>query len=401
VVKQLFDNDYVKQQIQDNKFVSTVAQPKVVEQSMTPSINQEKKIFSPVSVKQLSENGFSSPRALNLVSSLESPTGILEYGQDIMTNISEKSDKFLKEVKDADVEFVEKQLTSVLTLAKSMSLSKKKDDKFTLSNLFDRVKETFIDAKEQLLAEFNDVSVQMDRVVSEVENANSRILDKLKGLRELYQENLNDYKQLDILIADAEEVLNFKKKEMEEKRNASQTLDAFQAEELNRMNRILDRLDKKIHNLKKFQLMAVQNAPSIAQMEDSAITLLEKFHDIKTMTIPLWKKQMRLYIDGQELQRGAKLAQTVDNANNSLIKANSDSVSQNAIDTARLNQRAIIDDETAEHVHQNLINTLDEVININREGQEKRIQSANRMDEMKRMYLQISSGASPSQFKNN
>lgn len=405
-IKPLFDpkpqNDFVQQQLASNPFVtSTVANGvKSGEIAIVASgTGVGKSIFSPVSPKQLADAGVSSQRVINLLATFDSPTGILEYGQEVMTTIADKSDKFLAEVKDADVEYVEKQLSGIITLAKSMHLNKKdKSGGLSLSGLVSKVKEHFIDAKEQMMAEFNDVSTQMDRVVNEVDSANQRIIGKLKGLQELYRDNLDDYKKLEVLIKDAEEVFAVKSKELDVKR--AQATDALSAEEVNQMSRIMDRLDKKIHNLKKFQLMAVQNAPSIAQMEDSAVTLLEKFHDIKTMTIPLWKKQMRLYIDSVELQRGAKLAASVDDANNSLIRANSQTVSENAITTAQLNQRSIIDDETAEAVHQNLINTLDAVLTINKEGREKRVESANRMDEMKRMYAAIASGqASPSDLK--
>jgi uncharacterized protein YaaN involved in tellurite resistance len=144
--------------------------------------------------------------------------------------------------------------------------------------------------------------------------------------------------------------------------------------------------------MKSFQLMCLQDAPNLAQMEDNAVTLLEKFDTIKTMTIPLWKKQIRMFIDGQELNRAAKLASAVDDANNAMISANSTANKQNAIETTRLNQRGIVDMQTAEQVHENLLATLEEVSNINAAGRKQRIESSDRMDEMKRLYASIASG---------
>lgn len=138
--------------------------------------------------------------------------------------------------------------------------------------------------------------------------------------------------------------------------------------------------------------MCLQDAPNLAQMEDNAVTLLEKFDTIKTMTIPLWKKQIKMFIDGQELNRAAKLASAVDDANNSMITANSHANKQNAIETTKLNQRGIVDMQTAEQVHENLLATLEEVSNINEAGRKQRIENSNRMDEMKRLYASIASG---------
>jgi uncharacterized protein YaaN involved in tellurite resistance len=356
----------------------------------TASTQQAVQRFTPVSPKQLADIGASNPQVINLLATFDSPTGILEYGKDVMASISAKSDKLLNEVKDADVDFVESQMRSILTMAKSFHLKPKNNDDGWLTGLVSKVKENFINTKEQMLAEFNTISTQMDRVITEVEDANIRIIGKVKGLQDQYKENLDDYKKLEVIIANAVEAYGIKQRELEKlKANVN---DALSAQELNRSNNNLDRLDKKIDNLKKFQMMCLQDAPNLAQMEDNAVTLLEKFETIKTMTIPLWKKQIRMYIDGQELNKAAKLAAAVDDANNAMIVANSSANKANAIETSKLNQRAIIDDSTAETVHQNLLDTLDEVVCINAAGRQRRIDSSNRMDEMKRLYSSIASG---------
>lgn len=349
-----------------------------------------KQSFTPVSPKQLSELGASNPRVLQLLSTFDSPTGIIDYGSEVMSDIAKKSELLLNEVKDADVDFVEQQLTSILTMAKTFHLNTTSSDS-NISKLFGKIKEKFINVREQLSAEFTDVSTQMDKIIEEIDQANHRIINKLNGLQVQYRENLNEYHRLEVLIKDAEEAYRIMDKEIEKMRiNAT---DLLAAEEVNRSTKNLDRLEKKIDYLKKFQMMAIQNAPSISQMEDSAATLLQKFHDIKTMTIPLWKRQIRMYIDGQELRKSAALAAAVDDANNSLIKTNSNIISANSIESAKLNQRSLIDDTTIEHVHQNLINTLGEIVQINNTGKETRIKSATRMDEMKRMYASIANSS--------
>lgn len=354
------------------------------------TINSSQKIFVPVSPKQIAESGASNQEVVKLLSTFDSPTGILEYGKDVMASISAKSDLLLAEVKDADVDYVESQLRNVLTLAKSFHLKPNTKDKGWLTSLTSKVKEHFIDTKEQLLSEFNTVSTQMDRIVKEVEDANTRILSKITSLQSQYQQNIQDYKNLEIIIKNAVEAFEIKSKELDRRRSSIN--DALDAQEISRMQANLDRLDKKIDNLKKFQLMCLQDAPNLALMEDNAVTLLEKFETIKSMTIPLWKKQIRMYIDGQELYKAANLANSIDDANNQMIQANSNANKTHSIETAKLNQRAIIDDSTAETVHQNLLDTFDELLNITSQGRQRRIDSSNRMDEMKRLYASIASG---------
>jgi len=416
-VKPLFDKtatqSFVDQQIANNPYAKKAAPVQQPVQQVQTSVfqpvqngvrpteltviaagtNVGKSSFAPVSPKQLSDAGVSSTRVLTLLAAFDSPTAILEHGQDVMTQISQKADKMLAEVKDADVEFVQTQMSSLLTMAKSFHLKPHGvESQKGLHGLINRAKEIFIDTKEQMLAEFNDISTQMDRIMGEVEAANGRILAKVKGLQTQYRDNLKDYNDLESIINDAAEVYTVKLKDLQTlQQKAVASGNALDAEEVSRLSRNLDRLDKKISDLKKFQLMCLQDAPDFANMEDSSLTLLDKFYTIKTMVIPLWKKQIRKYIDGQEIQRAAKLANAVDDATNQMIVASSNANKHTAVEVAKLGQRGSIDDSTAETVHQNLIDTLNDVLQINDQGRQARITSANRQDEMKRMYSAIQS----------
>lgn len=392
-------HEFVAQQMRNNPHVAKVAAP--LSQPSQPIVSagvttQQKPAttFSPVSPKVLADIGASSQRVVNLLSTFDSPTGILEYGQDIMTRISDKSTQLLDEVKDADVEFVQNQMSQLLTMTKKFHLKPQgQGNTGGLHGLINRVKEALIDTKEQLLAEYNDISTQMDRILSEVEQANGRILKKIGDLQLQYKDNLKDYNDFDIIIKDATEAMGIKQRELDEmKTKAAATGDVNLASQIDRLSRNIDRLDKKIANFKKFQLMCLQDAPDFANMEDSAVTLLEKFHTIKTMVIPLWKKQIRKYIDGQEIAKAAHLANSVDDATNQMIVQSSNANKANAVTVAKLGQRQAIDDDTAEQVHQNLIETLADVLEINEKGRQARIDSSTRQDQMKQMYASISSG---------
>jgi uncharacterized protein YaaN involved in tellurite resistance len=61
----------------------------------TASTQQAVQRFTPVSPKQLADIGASNPQVINLLATFDSPTGILEYGKDVMASISAKSDKLL------------------------------------------------------------------------------------------------------------------------------------------------------------------------------------------------------------------------------------------------------------------------------------------------------------------
>ena len=76
---------------------------------------------------------------------------------------------------------------------------------------------------------------------------------------------------------------------------------------------------------------------------------------------------------GLEHSRQATAAQSaVTEMTNELLKKNADTLKMGTIATAKEAERSIVDIETLQHTNQQLISTLDEVMNIQKEGAEKR-----------------------------
>ena len=57
---------------------------------------------------------------------------------------------------------------------------------------------------------------------------------------------------------------------------------------------------------------------------------------------------------------------------NQLLRSNADMLKMATVETARESERAVIDIETLKHTNENLISTLDEVLQIQAEGRQKR-----------------------------
>ncbi|MEM2159397.1 MAG: toxic anion resistance protein [Candidatus Nitrosotenuis sp.] len=370
------------------------------EPGMPIAINQPtKESFKPVTQQQIRATGTTNPKATALLMVIDSPTGVLDFGRDVMDKIAQHSEQALEAVQDADVTFVHDQITNIISMAKSIGTAHQNDNKkksWSLGSLLDAFRDKTISLKEQVEAQFSTVSQQMDKVITQVDEANTRIINKLSGLQTLYKQNLDEYTNLSQLIIAAEEAYRVREQQIASLKMEAGT-DMAKLEEIKRSESALIRLDKKITNLKKFQLMAIQNAPDISQMMDDAITLIDKFHDIKTMTMPLWKRNVRKYIDSLELKKASDLERTINDANNQMMIASSDQLKVNAIATANANNRDVVDDKTLEHIHGNLIDMLSEVAEINNKGIEQRRNSVERMDEMTRMYGNIASGRQTAQ----
>ena len=119
-------------------------------------------------------------------------------------------------------------------------------------------------------------------------------------------------------------------------------------------------------------MVSIQMGPQTRLLQNNDTQMIEKIQSSLVNTIPLWKSQMVLAL-GLEHSRQATAAQTaVTNMTNELLKKNADMLKMGTIAAAKEAERSVVDIETLEHTNQQLISTLDEVMNIQRDGAAKR-----------------------------
>ena len=133
-----------------------------------------------------------------------------------------------------------------------------------------------------------------------------------------------------------------------------------------------ERFEKKLHDLELTRMISIQMGPQTRLLQNNDTLMVEKIQSSLVNTIPLWKSQMVLAL-GLEHGRQATAAQSaVTEMTNELLKKNADMLKMGTIQTAKEAERSIVDIETLQHTNQQLIDTLDEVLSIQREGAQKR-----------------------------
>ena len=144
------------------------------------------------------------------------------------------------------------------------------------------------------------------------------------------------------------------------------------AQAYNDMVQMCERFEKKLHDLELTRMISVQMGPQTRLLQNNDTLMVEKIQSSLVNTIPLWKSQMVLAL-GLEHGRQATAAQSaVTEMTNELLKKNADLLKMGTIETAKEAERSVVDIETLQHTNQQLISTLDEVLNIQREGAQKR-----------------------------
>ena len=144
------------------------------------------------------------------------------------------------------------------------------------------------------------------------------------------------------------------------------------AQDVNDMKAMVERFEKKIHDLELTKAISLQMAPQIRLIQSNDTVMAEKIQSTLVNTIPLWKSQMVLALGMNRSVEASKAQQAVTDVTNELLKKNAEILHMSTIETAKAAEKSIVDINTLTQTNQLLIQTLDEVMQIQEEGKEKR-----------------------------
>ena len=142
------------------------------------------------------------------------------------------------------------------------------------------------------------------------------------------------------------------------------------------------RFEKKVHDLELTRMISIQTAPQIRLVQNNDTVMVEKIQSTIVNTIPLWKSQMVLALGIAHSTEAAQAQRQVTDLTNELLKKNAQALHLASTETARESERGIVDIETLKQTNQELIATLDDVMNIQKEGRAKRAQAELEMRKM-------------------
>ena len=291
---------------------------------------------------------------------------VLQYGAAAQKNIASFSENALSNVRTKDLGQVGDALSQLVGELKTFGQPEKKG----LAGLFQKKRNEL----EVMKASYAKAESNVDRIVKVLENHQVTLMKDIAMFDQMYELNTKYYKELTMYIIAGKKRLEYLRSndlvQLREKAAQSGTQEDAQA--CNDLANLLDRFEKKLHDLELTRMISVQMGPQTRLLQNNDTQMLEKIQSSLVNTIPLWKSQMVLAL-GLEHGRQATAAQTaVTNMTNDLLRQNADMLKMGTIETAKEAERSVVDIQTLQHTNEQLISTLDEVMKIQTEGAQKR-----------------------------
>ena len=223
------------------------------------------------------------------------------------------------------------------------------------------------------------------------------MLKDIAMLDKLYEQNLHYFKELSMYIAAGKKRLEeFRANDLAQavaKAEASKLPEDAQAAK--DLADKADRFEKKIYDLELTRNISIQMAPQIRLVQSSNQMMAEKIQTSLVNTIPLWKSQMVLALGVAHTQSAMEAQRAVSDLTNQLLTKNAQKLKMATVESAKESERGIVDIETLTKTNQMLMDTMDEVLTIQKDGKQRRAEAekelSNIEDQLRKKILEINS----------
>ena len=334
-------------------------------------------------VKKEMEQTVLSPEEQQMVDSfakkidIENTIQILQYGAGTQKKMADFSDAALENVRTQDLGEVGDLITQVVGELRDFDAAE--EEKGFLG--FYKKQGSKI---ENMKNRYAKAEVNVQKITTSLQDHQMRLMKDSAVLEKMYAQNLNYYKELTMYILAGkqklQEVREGKLKDLEAKAAVSGLPE--DAQEAKDLDSKCNRFEKKLHDLELTRTISLQTAPQIRLVQNNDTLMVEKIQTTIVNTIPLWKSQMVLALGIAHSTEAAQAQRQVTDLTNELLKKNAEALHLASTETARESERGIVDIETLKQTNQELIATLDDVMNIQKEGRAKRAQAELEMRKM-------------------
>ena len=314
---------------------------------------------------------------------------VFAYGAAAQQNIAQFSDSALKNVQTKDLDEVGDMIGDLVVELKNFSTDEEEGNVFT--RWFKKQRSQI----EELKARYSDAEVNVNKIVEMLEKHQIQMLKDIAMLDKLYEQNLHYFKELSMYIAAGKQRLEeFRNTELAEARAKAEASglpeDAQAAKD---MADKADRFEKKIYDLELTRNISIQMAPQIRLVQSSNQMMAEKIQTSLVNTIPLWKSQMVLALGVAHTQSAMEAQRAVSDLTNQLLTKNAEKLKMATVESAKEAERGIVDIETLTKTNEMLMQTMDEVLTIQKDGKQRRrdaeTELANIENQLKKKLLEI------------
>ncbi|GGJ85114.1 hypothetical protein GCM10007063_04560 [Lentibacillus kapialis] len=306
---------------------------------------------------------------------------ITQYGTEAQSKLLDFSHSMLEHVQKNETGEIGDILEHLMKKLDEVNPDELKPEKRgILTRMFGKISNSI----NEILSRYQKTGAQIDRISVKLDNYKNVLTKDNDLLQQVFDKNKEYFDALNIYIAAGEMKRNKLETELipQLKEKAEQSGNQMDVQEVNDTMQFAERLDKRIHDLKLSRQITTQAAPQIRLIQNTNQALVEKIQSSILTAIPLWKNQIAIALTLIRQRHAMEAQKQVSQTTNDLLLKNSEMLKTNSIETAKENERGLVDIETLKQTQESLLTTIEETIQIQTDGREKRYQAEKELTDM-------------------
>lgn len=297
---------------------------------------------------------------------VENAAQILQYGAGTQKKMADFSDEALKNVRAQDLGEIGELLADVVGELKGFDAEEEKGFFGFFKKQANKI--------ENLKNKYDKAEANVERITDSLQQHQIRLLKDSAMMDKMYEQNLLYFRELSMYILAGKkhlkDVREGKLKGLEDKARLSGLPEDAQA--ARDFDSKCTSFEKKIHDLELTRMVSLQTAPQIRLVQNNDMVMAEKIQTTIVNTIPLWKSQMVLALGIAHSSEAVRAQRQVSDVTNELLRKNAEKLHMASVETTKESERGIVDLETLKQTNAELIQTLDDVMRIQKEGRARR-----------------------------
>lgn len=297
------------------------------------------------------------------------PGSIVNFGAELQKTLSNQSDSFLGNVRRSNSGEVGGLINDLLVELNYVDVDELNGNKVKsfLSKL------PFM---KKVMTQVENLFAKYDKIINNIEQisykVNAGIITSTKDnavLQTIFESNVNSIKQIEELVIAGNIRMERAAGELAVMEANPQNYQDYQIAD---KRDFIARLDRRMADLKVVRVIMMQSLPQIRLVQNNNVSIAEKAQTILTTTLPVWKNQLSLAVAMYRQQQNIEIQQKVSSTTEEILRKNAERLGQNSVNVARANEQTIVSVETLRETTSMLINTLNEVKQIQKQGADNR-----------------------------
>ncbi len=309
--------------------------------------------------------------------------GIVNFGDGAQRRVTDFAERILSQTKNKDLGDTGDLLRDIIMKAEGLDPAALEKEGF-IGKLFGGAKA----AIKRFVARYEEVAGQIETISLQVEKRRDNLTRDIAMLDNLHDETRSSIVALSGYIdAGKAFAADFRTTELPrlQAASASQADDQqglLKAQTYQDAVQAVDRLEKRVYYLQQARQIGIQSLPQIRIVQNGNETLIESLNATLTLTLPAWKQKMIVLLGLQRQKEALELQNTVNDATNRMLRQASEMMRDQAVAIEQQSQEGIVQIETLQKVNRDLIDTVNQVLAIQNEGQARRAAAETEMERM-------------------